>query len=44
MLAGEDETRSYAARFERSGNRLQFDGFRPGPNDQPDVGDTQPSP
>jgi hypothetical protein len=44
MLAGEDEARGYAARFERSGNGPQFDGFRSGPDDQPDVGETQPSP
>jgi len=44
MLAREDEARAYAARFERSGNGPQFDGFRSGPDDQPDVGETQPSP
>jgi hypothetical protein len=44
MLAAEDDARRYAARFERSGYGPQFDCFRSGANDQPDVGETQPSP
>jgi len=31
-------------RKQRVGDRFQFDGFWPGPDDQPDIGDTQPSP
>ena len=44
MLAGQDEARNEAARREGAGNRLELDGFGPGPDDQPDVSGTQPSP
>jgi hypothetical protein len=44
MLTGKNQARRYAARFERSGNGPQLDCFRSGANDQPDVGETQPSP
>jgi len=44
VLAGQDEARNEAARREGAGNRLELDGFGPGPDDQPDVSGTQPSP
>ena len=31
-------------RSERARDWLELDGFRPGPDDQPYVGETQPSP
>jgi hypothetical protein len=44
MLAGEDERRHETALGERGGDGLQFDGFGPGPDDQPNVSKIQPSP
>ena len=44
VLAGQDEARNEAARREGAGNRLELDGFGPGPDDQPDIRGTQPSP
>jgi hypothetical protein len=44
MLAGEDQCRCQALRGKRAGNRLELDRFGPGPDDQPDVRETQPSP
>ena len=44
VLSGEHERRRQAAIAERMGDRRQFDGFRPGPDDQPYVGEMQPSP
>jgi hypothetical protein len=44
VLAGEHERRRQAAIAQRMGDRRQLDGFRPGPDDQPYVGETQPSP
>jgi hypothetical protein len=44
LLPGEDDAWREPARGKRVGDRRQFDGFRPGANDQPDVGETQPSP
>jgi hypothetical protein len=44
MLAGEDERRRYASLGEGDRNRSQFYRFGPGADDQPDVGETQPSP
>ena len=44
MLSGQDQGRPKAVRKERVGYRFQFNGFWPGPDDQPDIGDTQPSP
>ena len=44
MLSGLDQGRYETMRYERIGDRFEFDSFRPGPNDQPDLGETQPSP
>lgn len=44
MLASEDQRRRKAVRGEGTGNRLELDSFGPGPDDQPDVRGTQPSP
>ena len=44
VLASEDDCRRDAARREGIGNRLELYGFGPGPNDQPDISETQPSP
>ena len=44
MLAGEDEPRLEAALGERVRDRGEFDGFRPGADDQPYVRGLQPSP
>jgi hypothetical protein len=33
-----------AAQVQRMSDRCEFDGFRPGPDDQPDFSGTQPSP
>jgi enoyl-CoA hydratase/carnithine racemase len=44
MLAREDDRRHNPMGHERAGDRLQLDGFGPGADDQPDVGETQPSP
>jgi hypothetical protein len=44
MLPGEYQGRHDATRHKGAGNRLEFDGFGPGPDDQPDVSGTQPSP
>jgi hypothetical protein len=44
MLAGEDQRRENAVGGERADDRIQFDRFRPGANDQPDVPAVQPSP
>jgi len=44
MLAGQDDCRRDATRREGISNRLEFDGFGPGPDDQPDIRGTQPSP
>jgi hypothetical protein len=42
MLAGEDERSAYSTRGKRMGNWRHLDCFRPGPDDQTNVG-TQPS-
>ena len=44
VLASEDDRRRNPMGEERTGDGLQFDGFGPGADDQPDVGETQPSP
>jgi hypothetical protein len=44
MLAGEHERRSDPTRGKRMGDGRQFDGFRPGADDQPDIDGTQYSP
>ena len=44
MLSGDDQARPKPARGERVGDRREFDGFGPGADHQPDVGDTQTSP
>jgi hypothetical protein len=44
MLAGEDQGGRESAGRQGDRNRLELDGFGPGPEDQPDVCGTQPSP
>jgi hypothetical protein len=44
MLTGEDQGRHDAGGGERPRNGFHLDRFRPGPNDQPDVPEAQPSP
>jgi hypothetical protein len=44
ILSREDDQWREAARGERRGDGLQFDGFRPGPDDQPNVRKIQLSP
>jgi hypothetical protein len=44
MLAGEDKRRPDAVRDKRKRDRSHFDCFRPGADDQPDIGVTQYSP
>jgi hypothetical protein len=44
MLAGQDQCRREAGFGQRVGDGLELDGFGPGPDDQPDVRGTQPSP
>ena len=44
LLSRQHERRGQPARGERVSDGRQFDGFRPGPDDQPDIGETQPSP
>jgi hypothetical protein len=44
MLAGEDQHGRNAALGKRGGDGLQFDRFRPGADDQPNVPGSQPSP
>ena len=44
LLVGQDDGRREPAREQRVGQRGEFDGFRPGADDQPNVGRTQPSP
>jgi hypothetical protein len=44
MLVSEHERRWHAAIAERMGDGRQFDGFRPGSDDQPYIGKTQSSP
>lgn len=44
VLASEHQGRRQTAIAERVGYRRQFDSFGPGPNDQPDISETQPSP
>jgi hypothetical protein len=44
MLAGEDERRREPMPEKGAGNRCQLYGFGPGADDQPNVGETQPSP
>jgi hypothetical protein len=44
MLAAEDQRRRKASRGKRAGDGRQFYRFGPGADDQPDVGETQPSP
>jgi hypothetical protein len=44
LLAGECERRRKPALRERVRNGQEFDGFRPGSDDQSDIGETQPSP
>jgi hypothetical protein len=44
MLAGEQQARFEPASHEGARDGRQFDCFGPGADDQPDVGETQPSP
>ena len=44
MLTGEHERGPAAASGKRLCNRGHLDRFRPGPDDQPDIGETQYSP
>lgn len=44
MLSRQDERRGEPARGQRVRYRRKFDCFRRRADDQPDVGDTQPSP
>lgn len=44
MLARQDDRRGKPALGERMGDRGKLDGFRPGPDDQPNLRGTQPSP
>jgi hypothetical protein len=44
MLARQDECRCNSTGCKSACDRLEFDGFGPGPNNQPDIGETQPSP
>jgi hypothetical protein len=44
MLTREDDRGRNPMGHERTGNRPHLDGFGPGADDQPDVGETQPSP
>jgi hypothetical protein len=44
VLPGEDQRGLQAARGERLGDGCKLDGFGPGADDQPYVGDKQPSP
>jgi hypothetical protein len=44
MLAGENERGRDAVRKQGSSDGLQFDGFRPGTDDQPYIPGTQTSP
>jgi hypothetical protein len=44
MLARDDQRRKEPARCQRVSQGSEFDSFRPGADDQPDVGRTQPSP
>jgi hypothetical protein len=44
MLTGEDESRREPARRQRMSDRRHLDGFRPGPDDQPDIEGSQYSP
>jgi hypothetical protein len=44
VLPGQDERRRQPALGERGRDGRQLDRFRPGPDDQPDVGGIQSSP
>jgi len=44
ILTRQDQAWPDAARFQRTGDWLQLESFRLGPNDQPDIGCTQASP
>jgi hypothetical protein len=44
VLPRDNQRRLDPARNERAGEGRQLDRFRPGPDDQPDVPETQPSP
>ena len=44
VLPSKHKRRREAAIAQRMGDRRQFDGFRPGPDDQRYVGEMQPSP
>ena len=44
MLAGQNEAGREAALNESNGDGSEFDSFRPGADDQPNVRVTQPSP
>jgi hypothetical protein len=44
VLSGEDERRHQPMRKQRAGDGPQLDRFRPGPDDQPDIGGTQSPP
>jgi hypothetical protein len=44
VLAGEDQARRESAGGKRMGYGRQLDRFRPGPDDQPNIRETQPSP
>jgi hypothetical protein len=44
MLPGDDKGWINSPRPEGACNRLELNGFGPGPDDQPDISGTQPSP
>ena len=44
VLPGQDERGGKPERGQRASEGLQFDGFRPGADDQPDIGRPQSSP
>jgi len=44
MLAGQDYGGREAPRGQCAGDWRQLDRFRPGADDQPNIGETQPSP
>jgi hypothetical protein len=44
VLARKDERRRNSTGCKSACDRLEFDGFGPGSNNQPDIGETQPSP
>jgi hypothetical protein len=44
MLTGEDQRRREIPGGQSAGDRRQLDRFGPGPDDQPDIVERQPSP